>query len=191
MSVDHFIKHTLRVRGYIRYMDDLLLLGPEPEVLFRLRDAIASYLHTNLGLFLHPGKEHLAKARQGISYLGYRVYPQYLHVSARNVRTLKARLDFFKHLFRPRCFPLCQKPVRGIWQNLAENGLAPPVRPDWVLLKRMEATINSYYGIMGHAQSHTLRKRLYHEHFGPLRSFFLPADADYSAVHVVRRHLYQ
>ena len=190
-GLDHYIKHVLRVKGYVRYMDDLLLLGPDTATLLGQRDAIAAYCKNNLRLSLHPGKEQLSRTVQGISYLGYRVYPHYLHVGERSLNALKTRLDFFKHLFQPERFPLCQKPMRGIWQGLAESGeLTSPLPPSWPLLKRMEATINSYYGIMGHAQSYKLRKALYHKRFGPLRSFFLPADAGYSAVHVAKRFLH-
>lgn len=190
-GLDHFIKHRLRVKGYVRYMDDLLLLGPDPATLRGWRNDIAACLKNTLRLTLHPGKEQLTKTGQGISYLGYRVYPRHLHVGARSVKALKARLDYFKHLVQPERYPLCQRPLRGVWQGLAESGVKPPVELSWRLLKRMEATINSYYGIMGHAQSYRLRKSLYHHHFGPLRSFFLPADAGYSAVHVVKRALFQ
>ena len=191
-GLDHFIKHELRVKGYVRYMDDLLLLGPDAQTILGWRDAVAAYLSKNLRLALHPGKEQLCKTSQGIGYLGYKVYPHHLHVLERNINALKARLDFFKHLFWPERFPLCQRPMRGVWPGLCETGeLLPPVTPDWRILKRMEATINSYYGIMSHAQSYTLRKTLYHKHFGPLRSFFLPADAGYSAVHAVMRFLHQ
>lgn len=105
---------------------------------------------------------------------------------------MKARLDFFKHLFWPERFPLCQKPVRGIWQRLVENGgLMRPLSPSWPLLKRMEATINCYYGIMGHAQSYKLRKTIYHKHFGPLHFLFHPASAGYSAMRVKKLFLFQ
>jgi hypothetical protein len=134
----------------------------------------------------------MAKTRQGVEYLGYRVYPSHLHVCSRSVITLRARLDFFKHRFWPDRFPVCQKPARGTWQRLLESGeLTPPLHPEWTLLKRMEATINSYSGVLGHAESVKLRKSLYHKHFGPLRSFFYPTDAKYSSVGVVRRFLYQ
>ena len=200
-GLDHHIKHTLRVRGYIRYMDDLLLLGPDTQTLLTWRDAVAAYCKDRLRLELHSGKEQITKSGQGIVYLGYKVYPHHLHIHSRSVSALKARLDFFKHLFQPERFPLCQKPMRGVWQSIFKDwipacagmtgGLAPPLQPSWSLLKRMEATINSYYGLMGHAQSYSLRKTLYHKHFGPLRSYFLPADAGYSAVSVVKRFLYQ
>ena len=189
-GLDHYIKHTLRVKGYARYMDDLTLFGPSSETLLQWRDLIAAYLKERLRLFLHPGKEQMGKSSQGVSYLGYRVYPHHLHVCRRNVNALKARLDFFKHLLWPEVYPLCQKPMRGVWDKLVHEGeLTPPVPAEWRMLKRMEATINSYLGLMSHAQSYTLRKTLYHRHFGPLRSFFLPVDAGYSAVNLAHRLL--
>jgi hypothetical protein len=189
-SLDHFVKHELRVQGYIRYMDDLLLFGPDSETLCGRRNAISVFMKEELRLALHPDKEHIRPVTQGVEYLGYHVYPHYLHPCARIVNALKDRLDFFKHLLRPEAYPLCQRPVRGVWQGLAASGeLTPPVTPDRSLLKRMEASINSYYGLMGHAQSYRLRKTLYHKHFGPLRAFFVPADAVYKSVHVKKQFL--
>lgn len=189
-GLDHFIKHELRVKSYTRYMDDLLLLGPDCDTLAGWRDAIAAYLHDRLRLFLHPGKEQMGKSSQGVIYLGYKVYPHHLHVCQRNVNALKARLDFFKHILWPEQFSRCQKPMRGVWDKLVhERELEPPVVPEWRLFKRMEATINSYLGLMHHAQSYTLRKRLYDRHFGPLKGYFLPAGPDYAAVRLKKRFL--
>lgn len=187
--LDHFVKHSLRIKGYVRYMDDLLLLGPDSASLCRWRDAIAEFLARELSLTLHPDKEHLAEVNQGMEYLGYRVYPHHLHPCARTVNALKARLDFFKHMFWPEDYPRCQHPMRGIWQGLLETReLVPPVASEWLVLKRMEATINCYLGLMSHTNSHRLRKNLYERHFGPLRQYFIPARADYAVVHV-RKHL--
>ena len=186
-GLDHFIKHELRVKAYTRYMDDLFLLGPSPEVLLGWRDEIAAYV-AGLRLILHPGKEQLSRAAQGVEYLGYRVYPHHRHVLSRTVNTLKARLDFFKHLLAPADYPKAQCPLRGSWPAyLRERRLAPPLEPAWPLLKKMEATINCYMGLMGHADSLGLRKTLYEKHFGPLRRFFAPSKAAYDAVHVKKR----
>lgn len=188
--LDHFIKHTVRVGAYVRYMDDLLFLADKPQQLFSWRDAVRDFLRQELHLELHGGKEQLTTARQGIRYLGYKVYPHYLHTREHTVNTLKARLDFFKHLFWPHKYPRCQRPVRGFWQSWLED-VPPqcPLEPEWTLLKHMEATINSYLGIMGHAHNARLRMALYYEHFGPLRRFFLPTDADYAAVNVCKKWL--
>ena len=189
-GLDHFVKHTLRVKGYIRYMDDLLLLGPNTATLLAWRDAIAEYCTNQLRLDLHPGKEQLQRADKGIRYLGYKVYPHHMHPMDRTLNTLKARLDFFKHLFHPEVWPKRQVPERGSWQTFAEEGFTAPVEATYCVLKSMEATINSYYGLMCHAQSYHLRKSLYHRHFGPLRKYFIPGDSQYSTIRVRKRWLW-
>jgi hypothetical protein len=186
-GLDHFIKHQLQVKGYVRYMDDLLLLGQSPVVLHGWRDAISAYAAT-LRLALHPGKEQLGRVTKGIDYLGCRLYPHHRHPDTSLVKTLKARLDFFKHLIAPDEFPKCQHPRRGSWLTwLQDPALTPPLQPSWTLLKRMEATINSYLGLMGHSESRRLRRSLFDKHFGLLRRFFSPSDASFNAVHVKKR----
>lgn len=187
--LDHFIKHELRVKAYTRYMDDLLLMADSPQRLFQWRDVIRNFLRRELRLELHDGKEQLTPARQGIRYLGYYVYPHYLHAREHTVKILKARLDFFKHLFWPDAYPRCQRPVRGYWQTWLEDAPPLPLAPEWDVLKHMEATVNSYLGIMSHAHNARLRKALYHENFGPLRRYFLPTGADYASVNVCKKWL--
>jgi hypothetical protein len=173
-------------------MDDLFLFGPNPDDLHTLRNEITAYA-SSLRLSLHPGKEQLNRTVLGVDYLGYRLYPHYRHVGTRLIKTLKARLDFFKHLFSPDDFKKCQTPLRGSWPIwLKDRALAPPLQPTWPLLKKMEATINSYLGLMGHAESRRLRQTLFENHFGLLRCFFAPSNPGYDSVHVKKRfkHLF-
>ena len=52
-ELDHFVKHTLGCRYYIRYMDDFLLFDNDHAVLERWRAAIADMLESRLKLRLH------------------------------------------------------------------------------------------------------------------------------------------
>ena len=52
-SLDHFIKHTLKVRGYVRYMDDLFILGNSTTQLSVWRNEIQKFCLEELGLHLH------------------------------------------------------------------------------------------------------------------------------------------
>jgi RNA-directed DNA polymerase len=76
---DHWVKEQLRVRHYIRYVDDMVLLGPDRDELRRTGDAIVEHLAAD-GLVIHPRKVRLAPVADGIPFLGYVVWPQ--HVSA-------------------------------------------------------------------------------------------------------------
>src|SRR5205085_3545890 len=52
-DLDQFIKHTLRARHYIRYVDDFLLLHESPQQLNAWHDAIAEFLEQRLCLQLN------------------------------------------------------------------------------------------------------------------------------------------
>lgn len=50
--LDHFIKEELHADYYIRYMDDMVILGSNKKKLHRIRKEISSYLNRELGLTL-------------------------------------------------------------------------------------------------------------------------------------------
>lgn len=70
--IDHFIKEQLRVPGYVRYADDLLLFGDTRQSLWQYRDAVADCL-ADKRLCLHPAKTHVRPTGTGVSFLGFRV----------------------------------------------------------------------------------------------------------------------
>ncbi|MCG9661057.1 RNA-directed DNA polymerase, partial [Vibrio mediterranei] len=67
-ALDHEVKHTLRVKGYVRYMGYLLVLSDSPEKLTQYQIYIESYLSSHLYLKLHPTKVHLAPVEKGFDY---------------------------------------------------------------------------------------------------------------------------
>ena len=71
--VDRLIKQSLRMPGYVRYMDDMLLFSDDKEQLKIAKKAVEVALG-RLGLALNP-KWHLQPMRRGADFLGYRVFP--------------------------------------------------------------------------------------------------------------------
>ncbi len=51
-GLDHFIKEVLKVKYYIRYMDDMVIFGSNKRTLHRIREAISKYLNIKLDLEL-------------------------------------------------------------------------------------------------------------------------------------------
>ncbi|MFH1867161.1 MAG: reverse transcriptase domain-containing protein [Patescibacteria group bacterium] len=76
-ELDQFIKHQLRVKYYLRYCDDFIILDNGKKYLSGLIDKINEFLKNNLELELHPRKIIIRKYRQGIDYLGYVCLPHY------------------------------------------------------------------------------------------------------------------
>ena len=74
---DHWIKQDLRVRHYIRYVDDLVILASSVNELREINARIVERLAAD-GLTVHPRKVRLAPVSAGIPFLGYIVWPAHL-----------------------------------------------------------------------------------------------------------------
>lgn len=53
-GLDHYIKEQLKAKGYYRYMDDIIIFGPDKYELHEIRKAIDRYLNEVLGLRMNP-----------------------------------------------------------------------------------------------------------------------------------------
>ena len=59
-GLDHYIKEVLRVKHYVRYMDDMVIFGSNKRYLHRVREAISKYLNIELDLELKENWQVLA-----------------------------------------------------------------------------------------------------------------------------------
>ncbi|MCD6460538.1 group II intron reverse transcriptase domain-containing protein [bacterium] len=69
-ALDHFVKHTLRVKGYVRYMDDFILFDNRKAQLkawgLRIKQKLA-----RMRLEMHPDKYRLMSTSHGVDFVGY------------------------------------------------------------------------------------------------------------------------
>jgi len=91
-QLDQFIKHTLKCRYYLRYMDDLLILHRDKRMLENWTEDISDFLRDKLDLFLNESKTIMRPVSDGVDYLGYIVRPFYILVRRRVVSNIKSRL---------------------------------------------------------------------------------------------------
>ncbi len=71
-ELDYFIKNELKVKYYIRYVDDFIILNENKELLQYHREQIENFLKNNLKLELHQNKSKIYLVNQGINFLGFR-----------------------------------------------------------------------------------------------------------------------
>jgi retron-type reverse transcriptase len=88
---DRFIKERLRIRRYLRYVDDFALFSDDRAELVAARPAIEDYLAT-LRLKLHPIKSQLFETSCGANFVGFRVLPDRIRVRNDNLRRGRRRL---------------------------------------------------------------------------------------------------
>ena len=73
-ELDQYVKNVLRVKYYIRYVDDFVILHNSKETLQAYKYYIDSFLRNNLLLTLHPDKSKIIPLRKGITFLGLRIF---------------------------------------------------------------------------------------------------------------------
>lgn len=132
---DHFIKHTLRLRYYSRYVDDFIIVHEDKQFLLELVPQLEAFLRFELGLLLHPRKRYVQHYRRGIAYLGAYIKPGRVYIGSRTKGNFKDSL--MRHNEIVRCRPPC----------LGE-------------LQKFMSSVNSYLGIMRHYNTFLLRRKI-------------------------------
>lgn len=72
-GLDHLVKRTLKLPGYLRYMDDFVLFAESAGQLEEARDAITSWLQAERRLELNAKRGQVLPAEEPAVFLGYRV----------------------------------------------------------------------------------------------------------------------
>jgi RNA-directed DNA polymerase len=84
-GLDRLLLEACRVRGFVRYMDDIVWWGGDRE---SVRDALVAageYAHNRLGLEIKQPVQ-VGQSRHGLSFCGYRILPGRLLLSRRRKR---------------------------------------------------------------------------------------------------------
>lgn len=89
---DHFIKRDLKVAGYLRYMDDLVLFATDRRSLRTWRRAIRYWLWEHRRLRLNLRKGHIRSTALPQTYLGYRVTRGGFDLGPKAVRRFRHQL---------------------------------------------------------------------------------------------------
>lgn len=129
---DQFIKHELRVKHYVRYTDDFVIVSDNTDYLYSLLPRIRKFLSDKLALNLHPNKVSVRKYSQGIDFLGYVILPHHIKLRTKTKRRMLRVLD----------------------QKIEEYN------SDEISTKTFNQTLQSYYGVLSHADSYKFTQDL-------------------------------
>lgn len=90
-TADKYAKHRLKIRFYVRYMDDILFFHTDKVQLRAWQDAITKFLHDELYLTINPRKVRLYPTRVGVDFVGYVIYHDHIRLRGSSVRRFKKR----------------------------------------------------------------------------------------------------
>jgi len=90
-ELDYYVKHVLKAKFYLRYVDDFAILHRSKEKLVLYKWLINNFLKS-IKLELHPEKSKIAPLRNGINLLGYRVFYHCKLLRKSNIRKAASKL---------------------------------------------------------------------------------------------------
>ena len=72
---DQFVKHKLRVKYYVRYADDFVVLSENKKYLEGVLKEMTQFLEEKLRLQMHPDKVFIKTFAGGVDFLGFIHFP--------------------------------------------------------------------------------------------------------------------
>ena len=99
-ELDQFVKHCLRAKFYIRYVDDFVILDSNKNLLERYKKEISEFLTKTLLLNLHPDKSRVIKLGDKLNFLGLRMFYHHKLLKKQNLEKMKNKMFFLKEDFQ-------------------------------------------------------------------------------------------
>ncbi|MDO8563926.1 MAG: RNA-directed DNA polymerase [Nanoarchaeota archaeon] len=94
-ELDQFVKHNLKAKYYLRYVDDFIILNESKRQLEIWKVKIENFLRDNLKLTLHPQKSKIIPLSKGIDLVGFRNFYHFQLIRKRNIRKVVRKIEKF------------------------------------------------------------------------------------------------
>ena len=134
-ALDQHCKRTLKIKRYIRYVDDLVIVHSNPHQLRAWRDQIELFIQQRLQLQL-KADQRLQPLTNGIDFLGYIIYPTHTRVRRRVIAHAHNKLSTWAH------------------HHITASGCISATPEQRA---HIASVAHSYAGHFSHANSHNLR----------------------------------
>lgn len=91
-ELDQYIKHELKIKYYIRYVDDFIIMANDKNLLETYKDKINLFLQERLSIELHPEKTKMHSMIGGVQFLGLRIFSNHKLLAKRNIRKFQNKM---------------------------------------------------------------------------------------------------
>ena len=95
-ELDYFVKHQLKSKYYIRYVDDFVILHHSKSQLEEWKSEIDKFLREKLRLELHPDKSKIIPLSKGIDFVGFRNFYHFRLLRKRNIKNMEMKVELFR-----------------------------------------------------------------------------------------------
>ena len=95
-ELDYFVKHALKAKYYIHYVDEFVILHKSKEQLEEWKLKINVFLKDELKLELHTDKSKVISLSRGIDFVGFRNFYLFNLLRVRNIRKMFFKIEKHK-----------------------------------------------------------------------------------------------
>lgn len=138
--LDHYIKRTLKVPYYIRYMDDMMILCPSKAECWEYISDIDGFLREFLGLQLN-NKTSVIPVGTGVEFVGRMVWPGRISLRKSSSLAMKQHLSYVMEHYSTGELPFeyCNSVIQsylGLMKHCDCDALRDKVLQDFVLIRK-------------------------------------------------------
>ncbi len=94
-ELDYFVKHELKAKYYIRYVDDFVILYENKKQLVKWKEQIDRFLREKLKIELHTQKSRIISLSKGIDFVGFRNFYYFKLLRKRNIKKMSRKISLF------------------------------------------------------------------------------------------------
>jgi len=95
-KLDYFVKHELRAKYYIRYVDDFVILHSSKEQLRIWKKQIDKFLDEKLKIELHQEKSKIIPLSRGIDFVGFKNFYYHNQLRKRNCKKIISKIKKYE-----------------------------------------------------------------------------------------------
>jgi retron-type reverse transcriptase len=96
-ELDYFVKHTLRAKYYIRYVDDFVILHNSKLQLEIWKSDLGRFLREILKIDLHPQKSKIVSLSKGVDFVGFISFYHFRLLRKRNINKFRNKIRIFNN----------------------------------------------------------------------------------------------
>lgn len=131
-ELDQYVKHTMKIKYYVRYCDDFVIVSESLIYLQKHIRYLKQFCKQELLIDIHPNKVILRKSSQGIDFLGFVVLPY------RKVLRTKTKNRLLKNLYDLK--------------TLFDKGV--------IEKEYLDQVVQSYLGILSHCKGENVTQQI-------------------------------
>jgi len=134
-ELDYLVKHKLKAKYYLRYVDDFIILHQSKQQLIKWKEEINNFLNNKLKLELHKDKTKIISMHNGVNFLGYKLFYYFRLLRKRNINTFRKILH---------------NKIKRYKNNQLDK-------------EKLLSSIDGWFGYAQHANTYNLRKSILKE----------------------------